>query len=179
MNNIIAVFQFFRCPNCNTFCNKTFKLELQLTTCSDRENFYPRNVNRIRETLFDKLESFGIRHTSEQKLFKNLAIFDFESICVQDEAFRDTNTKTWMGIHLPLSVPNSSNLVEEPIILCNSDPHRLVASFIGALEKLASQNKAKKKNLFLDIETKVKIKLGDILEKLTQRPTRGSMSGLT
>ena len=35
------------------------------------------------------------------------------------------------------------------------------------------------KNLFLDIETTVKIKLGNILEKLTQRHNRESMRGLT
>ena len=34
------------------------------------------------EKLFDKLDSFGNNYTSDQKLFKNLAIFDFESICV-------------------------------------------------------------------------------------------------
>ena len=100
--------------------------------------------------------------------WKNLTLFDFESICVQEETFRDTNTTTWIGKHVPISVSISSNLVEEPIFLCNSDPHHLVASFIGALENLASQSKAKMKNLFLDIETTIKIKLGNILEKLTQ-----------
>ena len=92
---------------------------------------------------------------SEQKLFQNLANFDFESICVQEEAFRDTNTTTWIGKHVPISVSISSNLVGVPIFVCNSDPHHLVASFIGALEKLASQSKAKMTNLFLDIETTI------------------------
>ena len=59
--------------------------------------------------------------------------------------------------------------MEEPIFICNSDPHHVVASFIGVLKNLASQSKAKMKNLFLDIETKTQIKLGSILEKLTQR----------
>ena len=59
--------------------------------------------------------------------------------------------------------------MEEPFFLCISDPQNLVASFIGALENLAFQSKAKMKNLFLDIETTKKIKLGSILEKLTQR----------
>ena len=98
MNNINAVFQSFRCPNCDTFFNKTFKLERHLTTFSERvKNFYPRNVYQIRETLFDKLDSFDIKYTSEQKLFKNLAIFDFESNCVQEETFRDTkyNNLDW------------------------------------------------------------------------------------
>ena len=62
--------------------------------------------------------------------------------------------------------------MEEPIFLCNSDPHHLAACVIGALENLASQSKTKMKNLFLDIETTIKIKLGNILEKLTQRHNR-------
>ena len=68
--------------------------------------------------------------------------------------------------------------MDEPIFLYNSDPHHLVASFIGALENLAAQSKAKMKNLFLDIETTVKIKLGSILEKLTQRHNRREQADL-
>ena len=84
VNNINAVFRSFRCPTCDILFNRTFHLERHLTTCIERvENVYLRNVYQIRETLFDMLDSFGIKYTSEQKLFKNLAIFDFESICVQ------------------------------------------------------------------------------------------------
>ena len=179
VNNINAVFQSFRCPNCDTFFDRTFNLERHLTTCNERvKNVYPRNVYQIRETLFDKLDSFGINYTSDQKLFDNLAKFDFESICVQQETFRDTITTTWTGKHVPISVSISSNFVEEPIFLCNSDPHHLVASFIGVLENLASQSKAKMKNLFLDIETTIKIKLGSILENLTQRHNRREQADL-
>ena len=77
-----------------------------------------------------------------------------------------------------MSVSNSSNLVEEQIFLCNSDPHHLVASFIGVPVNLASQSKTKLKNLFLDIETTIKIKLGSILEKLTQRHNRREQADL-
>ena len=135
VNNINAVFLSYRCPNCDSFFNRTFNLERHLTTGSERaKNVYPRNVYQIRETLFDKLDSFCIKYTSERKLFQNLPIFDFESICVQVETFRDTITTTSIGKHVPISVSISSNLVEEPIFLCNSDPHNLVASFIGVLE---------------------------------------------
>ena len=179
VNKINAVFQSYCCPNCDTFFNRTFNLEQHLTTSSERvKKFYPRNVYQIRETLFDKLDSFGIKYTGEQKLFKNLAILDSESICIQEETFRDTITTTWIGKHVPISLSISSNLVEEPICLCNSDPHHLVASFIGVLENLASQSKAKMKNLFLDIETTIKIELGSILEKLTQRHNRREQADL-
>ena len=62
VSNITAVFQAFCCPNCDTFFTKTFNLERKLTTCSERvKNVYPRNVYQIRETLFDKLDSFGMK----------------------------------------------------------------------------------------------------------------------
>ena len=81
----------------------------------------------------------------------------------------ETQLKLWIGEYVPISLSNSSNLVEEPIFLCNSDPHHLVASFIEVLEKIASQSKSKKKNLFPDIEATIKNKLGSILGKPTQR----------
>ena len=127
------------------------------------KNVYPRNVYQIGETFFDKLDSFGIKYTSQQKLFKNLAIFNFDSICAQEESFKDTKTTTWIGKHLSISVSIPSNLEEEPIFLYNSDPHHLVSSFIGTLENLALRSKAQIKLLFPDIETTVKIKLGSIL----------------
>ena len=173
VDNINAVCQSFRCPNCDTFLNRTFNLEGHLTTCSERvKNVYPKNVYQTQKTLFDKLDSFGIEYTNEQKLFKNLAIFDCESICVQEESFKDIDTTKWIGKHIPISVSISSNLVKEPIFLCNSDPHHLVTSFIGALENLALQSKAIMKNLFFDIKTMIKIKMGRIFEKFTQLHNR-------
>ena len=48
------------------------------------EKVYPRNVYQIPETLFDKLDSSDVKYRSERKLFKNLTIFDFKPICVQE-----------------------------------------------------------------------------------------------
>ena len=71
VNNMNAVFHFFRCPNCDTFSNRTFNLERHLTTSSERlKNLNPKNVYQTQGTLFDKLDSFGIEYTKEQTLFK-------------------------------------------------------------------------------------------------------------
>ena len=129
----------------------------------------PNNAYQTQETLFDKHDYFGIEYTNEQSLFKNLAIFEFESICAQDESFRDTETTKWIKKHIPISASISSNLVKEPIFLCNSDPHHLLTSFIGALKIYLSK---KNEKLFPDIKTTIKIKLGSILGKLTQRHKR-------
>ena len=173
VSNINAVFQSFRCPNYDIFFSRTFNFERPLTTCSKRvENVYPRNVRQIRETLFDKLDSFGIKFTSQQKFFKNLAKFDFESICVEEKSFKDKKTTTWIREHAPILVSISSKPVEEPVFFYNSDPHHIVTSFIGTLVALALQSKAQMKLVFLDIKATIKIKLGSTSEKLTSRRNR-------
>ena len=105
-------------------------------------------------------------------------MFDFESFCVQEESLKDTDTTKLIRKQFPISVSISSNLVKGPIVLCNSDPHHLVTSFIGALENLALQSKAIMKNLFFDIGTTIKIKLCSILEKLTQRHNQREQADL-
>ena len=91
------------------------------------------------------------------------------NICVQEETYKETETTKWVGKHVPISVSISSNLIPEPIFLCNSDPRHLVSSFISALEGLATQSKAQMKLRFIEVETAIKIKLSSILEQLNQR----------
>ena len=126
----------FRCTTCNTFCSKTGNLERNLVTCSHRvKHIYAKNVHELRETLLEKLDAFNIPYRNEQKLFKNLAKFDFESICVKEDSNKQTEITT------PISVSISPNLIPEPVFLCNANLHHLVSYFITALEGLAIQGK--------------------------------------
>ena len=165
-----SFFKSFRCSTSDTIFSKTGNLERHLTTCSERvKHIYPKNVYHLRETLFEKLDSSNIPYREDQKLFENLAVFVFESICVKEETYKETKTIKWIGKHVPISVSISSNLIPEPIFLCISDPRHLVSSFISALEVLATQSKAQMKLKFIEVETANKIKLSSILEQLNQR----------
>ena len=73
---------------------------------------------------------------------------------------------------MPISVSISSNLIPEPIFLCNADPHHLISSFITAREGLVTQSKAHIKLNFFEVETAIKIKLCAILEQYNQRRNR-------
>ena len=145
-------------------------MERHLLTCSQRvRHIYPKNVYQLRGTPFEKLDSFNIPYREDQKLFKNLAVFNFESICINEETYKETETTKWFGKHVHISVSVSSNIISEPICLCNSDPQHLVPSFISTLEGLATQSKAQKKLKFSEVETATKIKLSSVLEQLNQR----------
>ena len=123
----------------------------------------------LRETLFDKLDGFGISYNKDQKLFKNLAIFDFESICVPSDQLKDTNTTTWIGKHEPISVSISSNLIDEPVFLCDKDPKALIISFVEAIEDLANKSKTEMWTKFSSIEAVIRARVNAIGENLIKR----------
>ena len=173
VDNIHAIFKAFPCPTCDTHFQKTGKLERHLVRCSERVmHIYPKNLYQLREALFDKLDSFDIQCTDDQKLFSNLAVFDCECICMPQEEFKNTETTTCNGEHVPLSVSTSSNLIAMPIFFCNSNPRDLVESFIDTVEDLAAQSKAQMKLKILEVETTIKGKLTRAPEPLNERRCR-------
>ena len=97
---------------------------------------------QLRETLFDKLDSFNIQYTDDQKLFNNLAVFDFDSISIPEKFFKNPETTTWIGKHFPISISIFSNLISEPNFLRKSNPRDLVESFLDAVEGLVTQSRA-------------------------------------
>ena len=116
------------------FFNIALNLERHLNTCSERvKHLYWNNGYQLREKLFDKLDSFDTSFTDNQKLFNNLASFDFESISVENEDFEDTETAPKIGKHIPVSVSLLSNLMQKLIFLCDLNPRDLVSSFINPL----------------------------------------------
>ena len=93
VDNISALFKAFRCPTCDTYFQKTGNLERHLVRCRERvKHVYRRIVYQLRETLFDHLDSFYIQYTGDQKLPINLVVFDFESICILEQKFKNTET---------------------------------------------------------------------------------------
>ena len=105
VDNINALFKAFRCSTCDTYFQKTGTMERHLVRCSERvKHIYPENVYQLQETLFFKLDSFDIQCTDDQTLLTNLVVFDFESICKPEKKFKNTETTTWIGKRVPISV---------------------------------------------------------------------------
>ena len=80
-NDIDSFFNCFRCPSCDTFFHKSDHFNQHLLRCKEQvRHIYPKNVYELRKTLFEKPEEFILPVSEDNKLFSNLAIFDFESI---------------------------------------------------------------------------------------------------
>ena len=133
------------------------------------KNIYPKSVYQLRETLFDKLRAFDIEVADGYTLFNNFAVFDFELICVKNSKLVDTETTTWVGKQEPFSVSITSNLPEEPIFICTTEPHSLVSAFVNSVESLAEKNKLEMNLKFHDISTRIKEKLEGLLSAINTK----------
>ena len=98
-----------------------------------------------------------------------MAIFDFESICVPSDQIKDTNTTTWIGKHEPISLSISSNLIDEPVFLCDKDPKTLLISFVEAIEDLANKSETEMWTKFSSIEAIIRARVNAIGENLIKR----------
>ena len=174
-NDIDSLFKCFRCPSCDTFFYKSDNFNKHRLRCKDRvKNIYPKNMYELRENLFEKLERFNLPVSEDNMLFNNLAIFNFESICVPREELKETQTTTWIGKHVPISVSISSNLIDEPICLYNKDPQILIIDFVSNLELLTEQSKLKMRKTFQHIEVAVIERMKKIFDQLNKRGTNYS-----
>ena len=77
----------------------------------------------------------------------------FESICAEFYSFTDIKTTTTIEKYVPILIPISSNLIQEPIFFCDPNLFDLLSRFIDALENLAFQSKTQLKLNFLQIVT--------------------------
>ena len=102
--------------------------------------------------MFEKLEGFNLPVYEDNKPFSDLAFLDFESMCVPTEEFKETQTTTWIGKHVLISVSIASNLINEPIFLHNKDQQNLIIDSVSNLEMLAEQSKLEMRKKFQDIE---------------------------
>ena len=169
-NDIDSFFKCFRCPSCDTFFHKSDHFNQHLLRCKDRvRHIYSKNVYELRKTLFEKLEGINLPVSVDNKLFNNLATFDFESICVPTEELNETQTTTWIGKHVPVSVSISSNLIDDPIFLYNKDPQNLIIDFVSNLELLAEKRGLELRSKFQDIERAVNERVKKIFDQLNER----------
>ena len=167
VNDINKFFKKFRCPSCDVFFNHSGHFNRHLKTCKERvKNIYPRGAYSLRETLFEKLDNFSIAYPEDYTLFRNFVVLDFEAICVQSVEANNTQTTSWIGAHVLVSVSISSNLFEEPVFLCENDPNRLIISFVAQLETLAAKTKADLRSKFLTVEAEIKTRLNDVSSRL-------------
>ena len=92
-------------------------------------------------------------------LFNNFAVFDFEPTCVKNCKLVDTETTTWVGKHEGISVSITSNLLEEHMFVCDTEPHSLVSAVVNSQRRYSYQMETNRKIAWWIWATMMKMKL--------------------
>ena len=86
----------------------------------------PGNLYQLDKTIFEELECEEIEVPSNLQMYKNLAVYDFESYCNPQHNLQNTIHSTWQGTHVPICVSVASNLQVDQTFILNADPLVLV-----------------------------------------------------
>ena len=101
---------------------------------------YPTGAYQLSETIFEQLEDVKINVPLELSSFSHLIILSFESITLPDNTIRNTELTPRIRKHVPISVSISSNLLTQPIFICNEDPLQLSRDFVSCLANIAEKS---------------------------------------
>ena len=116
ISQINAPIKAYQCPLCGGLIQKVENLEELWTSFTEPVEYtFPEYVFQLRETMFDKLDLFGMPYTENQKPLTKMVISDFESVCSEVEDSKATETTTWIGKHIPILLSITSNLIQQPV----------------------------------------------------------------
>ena len=129
---------------------------------------YPTGPYELNETGFQKIRNLVIDF--ENYLFKNLVVFDFESITVHDPSLNHTASTNFIGKHVPVSVSIHCNLISNPFFICDVNPRSLVVKFLLELLDLSKRNSMELSQLFNPFLELIQKKLKQINTKVPEKP---------
>ena len=111
--NIDKLLKNYRGRICDKFWSQSFNFQRHNRNCSERiTHRYPTSPQQLNETIFEKMRNLDIG--VENYFFKNLVVFDFESITVHDPSLNHTDSTTFNGKHVSMSVSIHYNPIWEP-----------------------------------------------------------------
>ena len=104
----------------------------------------------------------------ENYLFNNLVVFDFESITVHDQSLNHTDSTTFIGKHVTISVSIHCNLVSELFFICDINPRCLVTKLLLELLALSKRSSMELRQLFHPYFQLIQQKINEVNGNLPQ-----------
>ena len=145
--NIDEFLKKYLCRNCDKFWSHSSNLQRHIRSCSEHKTHrYHTGLYQLNEFVFEMMKNSD--NEVENYFFKNLVIFDFESITVHDPSPNHTDSTSFIGMHVLISVSVHSNLISEPIFIFDNNPRSLVTKFLLELLALSKRISMEQRQLF-------------------------------
>lgn len=130
-----------QCPVCDRHFKRLADIKRHMKICSNITKYkLPGGMFQGEQSIFEKMEEFGIVYSKEEQFFPWFAVFDFEAIL---EKIHENNSPklTWTAKHCPISVSICSNVENYNTAKCfvNDDLATLLTKMINHLSEISSQ----------------------------------------
>ncbi len=122
----------FQCNRCDRIFDRMVYLRTHGRSCYNKTTrIFPGGFHKKHETIFDRLESFGINVQSGQRRYEHFIFYDFESMLVKKER-KMSDTVQSVNVHVPICVGISASLdaYRKPKIIFSNDAEQLVKETI-------------------------------------------------
>lgn len=131
----------YRCKTCDRHFDRSFNLHRHQRKCSQQTKYvFPGGFHQPRDSIFDKLDQFGINVPEDQRTFPWFICYDFEAL-LRKVSDKPTDFLQWTQQHVPVSVSLCSNIEghTDPFCIVEPDQDKLVQSMIAALTEMADR----------------------------------------
>ncbi|MES9993656.1 MAG: C2H2-type zinc finger protein, partial [Candidatus Thiodiazotropha sp.] len=132
--------QKYQCQTCDRHFKKSSDLHRHQRTCTNKTNYvFPGGFHRMKESIFEELDKYGIDVPKEERTFPWFICYDFEAILKKVDD-RPTEMLTWTHQHVPISVSICSNVEghRDPTCLVDPDANELVKGMVSAMSDIAN-----------------------------------------
>ena len=169
----------YRCGKCSTIYSHNGNYRRHLTTCnfSTREIFC-NGVFRLPETIFEKLERYGINIPIPDRIFKYRIVFDCEVYLSSGDTPANTSKVEYTHRHHIASISVCSNVpnFEEPrCFILNSSAKDLVETMVKYMLKISAESATLIEQHFKEYLDQINddILYGKFLQYMKQIPVLG------
>ncbi|KAJ8319270.1 hypothetical protein KUTeg_004361 [Tegillarca granosa] len=133
----------FQCQTCDRHFYRSNDLLKHQVNCTNKTKYvFPCGFFKANESIFEKLEQFGIVVPDTERIFPWFITYDMESM-LERVSERNTERLVWTQKHVPISVSICSNVegYTQPQCIVDPDQEQLTDEFIKALQSIAEEVK--------------------------------------
>lgn len=114
---------------------------------------FPGGFYSTPNTIFDKLEQYGITVNPSDRLYEWFLVYDFESMLVPTDAGQNSASLQYTEQHVPVSVSVCSNVEDhtEPLCIVESNIDSLVEKMVEYMSTIAQKATELTKEKFSDV----------------------------
>ncbi|KAJ8314770.1 hypothetical protein KUTeg_006920 [Tegillarca granosa] len=133
----------FQCQTCDRHFYRSNNLLKHQRICTNKTKYvFPGGFFKANESIFEKLEQFGIVVPETERIFPWFITYDMESM-LERVSESSTERLVWTQKHVPISVSICSNVegYTQPQCLVDPDQEQLTDAFINSLQTIAEEVK--------------------------------------